>query len=50
VLNEELDKFKDKVGHFGKPVAKAGCNDYDFNPGISDPQFLFSCAVVQISK
>jgi len=35
VLNEELDKFKDKDGHFGKFVAKAGCKDYDFNPGIS---------------
>ena len=36
VLNEELDKFKDKDGHFEKFVAKAGCKDYDFNPGISD--------------
>jgi hypothetical protein len=32
VLNEELHKFKDKQGHFGKPVAKAGCKDFDFSP------------------
>lgn len=33
VLNEELDKFKDHHGHFGKPAALAGCKDYNFNPG-----------------
>ncbi|CAO2210623.1 unnamed protein product [Urochloa humidicola] len=32
VLNEELDKFKDKQGHFAKPVAMASCKDYDFSP------------------
>ncbi|CAO2038512.1 unnamed protein product, partial [Urochloa humidicola] len=32
VLNEELHKFRDKQGHFGKPVAKAGCTNYDFSP------------------
>ncbi|CAN6283691.1 unnamed protein product [Urochloa humidicola] len=32
VLNEELHKFRDKQGHFGKPVAKAGCKEYDFSP------------------
>uniref|UniRef100_A0A0A9F158 HAT C-terminal dimerisation domain-containing protein n=1 Tax=Arundo donax TaxID=35708 RepID=A0A0A9F158_ARUDO len=32
VLNEDLHKFKDQVGHFGKHVAKAGCKDYDFSP------------------
>ncbi|XP_066382642.1 uncharacterized protein [Miscanthus floridulus] len=32
VLNEELCKFREKQGHFGKPVAKAGCKQYDFNP------------------
>ncbi len=31
VLNEELDKFKDQVGHFSKIVAKAGCKDYNFS-------------------
>ena len=35
VLNEELCKFREKQGHFGKPVAKAGCKQYDFNPGNS---------------
>jgi hypothetical protein len=35
VLNEELHKFKDKQGHFGKPVAKAGCKDFDFSPCMS---------------
>lgn len=25
VINEELHKFRDKQGHFGKPIAKAGC-------------------------
>jgi hypothetical protein len=35
VLNEELHKFKDKHGHFGKPVAKAGCKDFDFSPCMS---------------
>ena len=34
VLNDDLHKFKDKVGHFGKNVAKVGCKDYDFSPGI----------------
>jgi len=33
VLNEELPKFRDKEGHFGKPVAKNGCKDYNFDPG-----------------
>ncbi|KAF0923538.1 hypothetical protein E2562_006420 [Oryza meyeriana var. granulata] len=33
VLNEELPKFRDKQGHFGKPVAKEGCKKYDFDPG-----------------
>jgi hypothetical protein len=33
VLNEELHRFRDKQGHFGKPVAKVGCTDYDFSPG-----------------
>ncbi|XP_062222565.1 uncharacterized protein LOC133921624 isoform X1 [Phragmites australis] len=32
VLNEELYKYKDKLGHFAKPVAKLGCNDFDFSP------------------
>lgn len=32
VLNEDLHKFKDKVGHFAKPVAMAGCKDYDLCP------------------
>ncbi|KAF0915537.1 hypothetical protein E2562_036690 [Oryza meyeriana var. granulata] len=32
VLNEELPKFRDKQGHFGKPVAKEGCKKYDFDP------------------
>ncbi|XP_025799091.1 uncharacterized protein LOC112878993 isoform X2 [Panicum hallii] len=32
VLNEELHKFRDKQGHLGKPVAKAGCMEYDFSP------------------
>ncbi|CAO2148778.1 unnamed protein product [Urochloa humidicola] len=32
VLNEELARFKDQVGHFSKPVARAGCKDFDFNP------------------
>jgi hypothetical protein len=31
-LNEELHKYKDQVGHFGKNVAKAGCKNYDFCP------------------
>jgi len=35
VLNEELCKFREKQGHFGKPVAKASCKQYDFNPGNS---------------
>jgi hypothetical protein len=34
VLNDDFHKFKDKVGHFGKKVAQAGCKDYDFSPGI----------------
>ena len=34
VLNDDLHKFKDKVGHFGKNVAKVGCKDYDFSLGI----------------
>jgi hypothetical protein len=29
VLNEELPKFRDKEGHFGKPVAKDGCKFRD---------------------
>ena len=33
VVNEELIKFKDQVGHFAKLVAKAGWKDFDFNPG-----------------
>ncbi|KAK3147263.1 hypothetical protein QOZ80_3BG0280240 [Eleusine coracana subsp. coracana] len=32
VLNENVDKFKDRVGHFAKQVAQAGCKDFDFNP------------------
>uniref|UniRef100_A0A0A9D6Z5 HAT C-terminal dimerisation domain-containing protein n=1 Tax=Arundo donax TaxID=35708 RepID=A0A0A9D6Z5_ARUDO len=32
VLNEDLHKFKDQVGHFSKLAAKAGCKDYDFSP------------------
>ncbi|KAF0919203.1 hypothetical protein E2562_028757 [Oryza meyeriana var. granulata] len=31
VLNAELPKFRDKQGHFGKPVAKEGCKKYDFD-------------------
>ncbi|KAF0933220.1 hypothetical protein E2562_016164 [Oryza meyeriana var. granulata] len=34
VLNDDLHKFKDQVGHFAKNVAKAGCKDYDFSPGM----------------
>jgi hypothetical protein len=34
VLNDDLHKFKDKVGHFAKNVAKVGCKDYDCSPGI----------------
>jgi len=37
VLNEELPKFRDKQGHFGKPVAKEGCKKYDFDPGTYLP-------------
>ena len=33
VLNEELPKFRDKQGHFGKPVAKEVCKNYDFDTG-----------------
>ncbi|KAF0898554.1 hypothetical protein E2562_008141 [Oryza meyeriana var. granulata] len=40
VLNEELPKFRDKQGHFGKPVAKEGCKKYDF-----DPAKLLCCVV-----
>jgi uncharacterized protein YktA (UPF0223 family) len=35
VLNEELRKFKDKQGHFGKPIANAGCKNFDFSPCMS---------------
>ena len=34
VLNDDFHKFKDRVGHFAKKVAQAGCKDYDFSPGI----------------
>ena len=34
VLNEEVHKFKDRVGHFAKQVAVAGCKDFDMNPGM----------------
>jgi len=34
VLNEDLHKFKDQGGHFAKPVAMAGCKDYNFCPGM----------------
>jgi len=34
VLNEEVHRFKDRVGHFGKQVAAAGCKDFDMNPGM----------------
>lgn len=41
VLNDELHNFKDQAGHFAKPVAMAGCKDYDFNPGIKLVQFCY---------
>lgn len=34
VLNEDLHRFKDCLGHFSKHVALAGCKDYDFSPGM----------------
>lgn len=46
VLNEDLHKFKDQVGHFAKPVAMAGCKDYNFCPG-THLKFCI-CAVVHI--
>ncbi|KAF0889164.1 hypothetical protein E2562_022435 [Oryza meyeriana var. granulata] len=38
VLNEELPKFRDKQGHFGKPVAKEGCKKYDFDPEVNEDE------------
>ncbi|CAA0838838.1 hAT transposon superfamily protein, partial [Striga hermonthica] len=32
VLNEEVHKFKDRAGHFGKQVVAAGCKEFDMNP------------------
>jgi hypothetical protein len=29
-----VHRFKDRVGHFGKQVAVAGCKDFDMNPGM----------------
>jgi len=29
-----MHKFKDRVGHFAKQVAAAGCKDFDMNPGM----------------
>jgi hypothetical protein len=34
VLNAEVHNFKDRVGHFGKQVAAAGCKDFDMVPGM----------------
>ncbi|XP_039790481.1 uncharacterized protein LOC120656456 [Panicum virgatum] len=32
VLNNDVHKFKDQVGHFSKMVALAGCKDFEFSP------------------
>ena len=42
VLNEEVHKFKDRVGHFAKQVAAAGCKDFDMNPGMQVKFFISS--------
>ncbi|XP_066324053.1 uncharacterized protein [Miscanthus floridulus] len=42
VLNEELCKFREKQGHFGKPVAKASCKQYDFNPEFKDDPYIYA--------
>jgi hypothetical protein len=34
VLNEDVHRFKDQVGHFSKQVAVDGCKAYEFSPGI----------------
>ena len=34
VLNVDLNKFKDQVGHFSKNVALVGCKEYEFSPGM----------------
>jgi hypothetical protein len=34
VLNDDVHKFKDQVGHFSKNVALAGCKDFDFSSGM----------------
>ena len=46
VLNEDVHRFKDQVGHFSKMVALVGCKDFEFSPGmqvvritgVSDPR------------
>jgi hypothetical protein len=38
VLNDDVHKFKDQVGHFSKNVALAGCKDFDFSPGMQVQQ------------
>ena len=44
VLNEEVHKFKDRVGHFAKQVAAAGCKDFDMNPGMQVKFFISSAS------
>jgi hypothetical protein len=38
VLNDDVHKFKDQVGHFSRNVALAGCKDFDFSPGMQVQQ------------
>jgi hypothetical protein len=44
VLNEEVHRFKDRVGHFGKQVAAAGCKDFDMNPGMQFKIYISSAS------
>lgn len=49
LLNVELRIFKEQQGHFGKAAAKAGCKDYEFNPGFkitSQCKYMHDCKFV----
>ena len=50
LLNVELVIFKDQEGHFGKVAAKAGCRDFEFNPGLiitSQCKYMHDCKFVR---
>jgi len=40
VLNEDVHRFKDQVGHFSKKFALAGCKDFEYSPGMQSISLL----------